>query len=161
MVPAAPVSAPDRRYRPDRPIVAEIAGGVVVVQAGTGRICLLHYAAEDRWGLPKGHVDPGESLGGAALREVREETGLSAVTLGPEVADVHYRFFDGRRGLNVYKIAVYFLGRTEETELRTEPIFDRAEWVDWATARSRLPFDTDREVLDAAARAGVSMARPP
>ncbi len=147
------MSDPDRTYRPDRPIVAELAAGSVVLHAPSGRVCLLRYADEDRWGWPKGHVDPGESLGAAALREVREETGLASVALGPEIAEVHYRYFERRREVNVYKVAVYFLGRTEETAFHPEATFDRVEWVEMRVARTRLRFDTDRDVLDGAARA--------
>jgi bis(5'-nucleosidyl)-tetraphosphatase len=143
---------PDRRYREDRPIVAELASGAVVVQRENGRVCLLYHRAEARWALPKGHVDPGESLATTALREVREESGLSQVELVGEVADVHYRFYDAGRGVNVYKTSVYFLGLTSETALTPEPIFERAEWVDLDEATRRVPFETDRAVLTAASR---------
>ncbi|HLM92084.1 MAG TPA: NUDIX domain-containing protein [Thermoplasmata archaeon] len=149
----------DRTYRPDRPIVAELASGAVLVHRESGAICLLFYRPEARWALPKGHVDPGESLSTAALREVREETGIAELELSDEVAEVHYRFFDAARSLNVAKTTVYFLAFTSETQFRTEPIFDRGEWVDLAEATRRVPFDTDRYVLGRAAerlRAGAA-----
>ncbi len=140
------------RYREDRPIVPELAAGAVVVQRQSGEVCLLFYRDEARWAIPKGHVDPGESLGTAASREVREETGLTSVDLGDEVAEVHYRFYDPVRDLNVYKTSVYFLGYTSERTLHPEPTFERAEWVDVAEAVRRVPFDTDRLVLRRAAK---------
>ena len=148
-----------RAYRPDRPIVPEIAAGAVVVHRATGTICLLLYREEQRWALPKGHVDPGESLAATAVREVREETGISELDQRDEVAEVHYRFYDAKRALNVAKSTVYFLAYTPEHELRTEPIFERGEWVEIAEATRRVPFETDRYVLARAAerlRTGTS-----
>ncbi len=138
---------PDRDYRPDRPIVPELAAGAVLVHRTTGEIFLLHYRDEDRWAFPKGHVDLGESLGVAAAREVEEETGFRAAQLGSEVAVVHYRFYSKSRGLNIHKTTVYFLASTDETEAHTEPIFDRSTWVPLPRALELVAFETDREVL--------------
>jgi 8-oxo-dGTP pyrophosphatase MutT (NUDIX family) len=150
-------------YRPDAPIVPELAAGAVVVgPAGPGvRVLLLHLEDEDRWCFPKGHVDPGESLAGAALREVREEAGLEHVELDREIAEVTYRFFSPKRGLNIHKTSVYFLGRTSESSVRTEPIFDRYEWAPLARARELVAYDTDRSVVDGATAALDAVRAPP
>jgi 8-oxo-(d)GTP phosphatase len=144
-----------RPYRPDRPIVPELAAGAVVVHRATGEVFLLHYRDEDRWALPKGHVDPGESLEATALREVAEETGFRTVELGPEISEVSYRFYSAKRELNVHKTSVYFLAQTDEWEATLEPIFDRGMWVSLSEALRRVPFETDREVL---ARAEVRLS---
>jgi 8-oxo-dGTP pyrophosphatase MutT (NUDIX family) len=52
------------------------AGGVVVDRGG--RIALVRERGKAGWGLPKGRIEPRESLEEAALREVREETGIRA-----------------------------------------------------------------------------------
>jgi 8-oxo-dGTP pyrophosphatase MutT (NUDIX family) len=137
-------------FRPSAPIVPELAAGAIVTDPSRRTLLLLHEVAEARWSFPKGHVDPGESLPEAARREIAEETGLRSVELGEELGEVSYRFFDPKRQLNVHKTTVYFLGSTPERALKLEPIFDRAEWVDLATAIVRVGYDTDRAMLEKA-----------
>lgn len=144
------MGASSQPYRPSAPIVAELAAGIAVFGESDGRVFLLHQADEDRWCLPKGHVDPGESLESAALREVREETGFDRVVLEGELREVAYRFYSPRKEVNVHKAVVYFRGRTSERAPRLEPIFDRGEWVDLAEAIRRVRYPTDRSVLEAA-----------
>ena len=136
-------------YRPSAPIVAELAAGAVLLSASGTRTLLLHQRDEDRWCFPKGHVDPGESLSAAALREIREETGLSGVRLGPEVDVVSYRFYRPATRTNVFKTVVYFVARTRERRPHPESMFDQAEWVDLRLARKLVKFDTDRHVIEA------------
>ncbi|MFZ1024380.1 MAG: NUDIX domain-containing protein [Thermoplasmata archaeon] len=141
-----------RPFQPGAPTVAEVAAGVVLVYDSRPEVLLLHQADEDRWCFPKGHVDPGESLETAALRETREETGFQHLQLEGEVAEVSYRFFQPKSGRNVFKTTIYFLGSTLERDARPEPIFDRVEWVSFDEARLRLGYETDRATLDSAKR---------
>jgi diadenosine hexaphosphate hydrolase (ATP-forming) len=139
-------------YRPSAPIVPELAAGIAIFSESDGRLFLLHQADEDRWCLPKGHVDPGESLESAALREVREETGFERVVIEGELHEVSYRFYHPRKEVNVHKTVVYFRGRTSERTPRLEPIFDRGEWAELGDAIQRVRYPTDRSVLEAAER---------
>jgi 8-oxo-dGTP pyrophosphatase MutT (NUDIX family) len=72
-----------------------LTGSAFVVARGGARVLLLHHRKLDRWLQPGGHADPGETSGEAvALREAREETGLSAIHLHPTAprpldVDVH------------------------------------------------------------------------
>ncbi|MCI4352790.1 MAG: NUDIX domain-containing protein [Thermoplasmata archaeon] len=143
----APASQP---FRADRPAVAELAAGAVVVESRAHYFLLLHEPAEDRWCFPKGHVEAGESLLDAARREAAEETGLENLDFRGELGQVSYRFYDPARDRNVLKTAVYFLALSEKTPLELEGIFDEARWEPATVARSLLRFETDRRMLEAA-----------
>jgi HAD superfamily hydrolase (TIGR01450 family) len=62
---------------PAYPWPERVAAGVAaVVLDGAGRVLLARRADNGLWGLPSGHVEPGETVTAALEREVREETGL-------------------------------------------------------------------------------------
>ena len=68
------------------------AGGLVVRD---GLVLLIATAGGRRWQLPKGHVEPGETAAQAAVREVREETGVTGTDPGA-AAGIDYSFVERR-----------------------------------------------------------------
>src|SRR5690606_5404833 len=75
-----------------------LAAGALVWRERKGRleVLLIHRPRYDDWSWPKGKLDPGESIPGAAVREVAEETGLE-VALGPPLPMLRYATGNGRR----------------------------------------------------------------
>ena len=85
----------------------EAAGGVVVDARGAW--LMIHR--NGRWDLPKGHLEPGESLEACAEREIAEETGVAAHVVRPLCETLHAYWFP--------KTARWELKRTHWFELRT------------------------------------------
>jgi 8-oxo-dGTP pyrophosphatase MutT (NUDIX family) len=101
--------------------------------------------------LPKGLVDPGEKALEAALREVREETGITAA-LVTKLADIKYVYVrswgDGER---VFKIVTFYLLRYESgridnisEDMRIEVA--RAHWVKLAEAPKMLAYRGEKQM---------------
>jgi len=102
--------------------------------------------------LPKGLVDPGEKPQAAAIREVREETGIIAEPV-TKLADNKYVYVrtwgDGER---VFKIVSFYLMRYVSGEIdnltsdmRIE--VKQARWVPLAEATKQLAYSNERKVL--------------
>jgi ADP-ribose pyrophosphatase YjhB (NUDIX family) len=83
------------------------AGGVVFRHTAECVKFLLIKDPYKKWGLPKGHVDSGESFEAAAGREVTEETGLRDLSLHGSLGtiDWHFRF----RGKLIHKFCHFYL----------------------------------------------------
>ena len=87
-----------------------LAAGAVIWRGSPQdpEIALIHRPHYDDWSLPKGKVDPGESLPTTAAREILEETGFS-VRLGKLIGKVTYPV-QGRTKVVYYWVAKYLGG---------------------------------------------------
>lgn len=110
------------------------AAGILIITRDTPRKFLL-LRHQDRWDLPKGHCDPGESDTETALRETEEETGIAreAITLDPEFRfELTYPVRYKRHREQVFeKTVVYLLGEVDsvfEPALTEHPTH---QWFSW------------------------------
>ncbi len=123
------------------------AGGLVVREE---EVLLIATAGGRRWQLPKGHLEGAEQAVEAAVREVREETGVTGRVLAP-ISSIDYSFLE--RGVRrIRKRVDYFLLAYESG---SEADFDPREvagasWFPWREAIDRLSHDNERRVAEQA-----------
>lgn len=103
--------------------------------------------ASGDWGLPKGHVEKGESEEETAMREVLEETGISII-LDPDFRSrVEYILPNGRP-----KEVVYFIGRALDSAVSIqEEEIRESRWLSYDDMITTLTYDEIKEVLKRAA----------
>jgi 8-oxo-(d)GTP phosphatase len=125
------------------------AGAVVWRPAAQGvEVGLVHRPRYDDWSLPKGKLHAGESMAAAAVREIREETGIAA-RLGPWLADVRYAVAEGR------KLVRYWSAQAcTSSEFTPNHETDQLRWVTPHAAAGLLSYAHDAEVVERFAELG-------
>jgi len=128
--------------------VIRAAGGVIFRRrAGILETLIVHRPRYDDLTLPKGKAHDGESMEATALREIREETGVTG-ELGPELQSVRYTDPLGRP-----KTVRYWLVKADGVEdFQPDHEVDALAWVAVGEAPATLTNQRDREVLAEAAR---------
>ncbi|MFD9703610.1 NUDIX domain-containing protein [Lentzea sp. NPDC059081] len=117
------------------------AGAVLWRDAGGDvEVAVVHRQRYDDWSLPKGKLDPGETIPACAVREVEEETGFACV-LGRHLRQVSYSVKGASKTVDYYSaqaVSGTFAANDEVDELR---------WLPVAEASGLLTYEPDREVL--------------
>jgi len=142
---------PHRQPNPRRlPRVDEFSAGGLVVDRRAEPLRAAVIARHDRngglvWSLPKGHVEAGETVEQAAIREVAEETGITGRILG-ELGTIDFWFVAPDR--RVHKTVRHFLLEAVEGELSDEDIeVVEVAWMTLDELATRLAYPDERALL--------------
>ena len=125
------------------------AGFVVYRRTPAGGIEFLVLDYGRHWDFAKGHVEQGEDDLAAALRELREETGI--VDAAPDAEFRHaitYFFRDRRKGL-IRKTVVFFLGETKarDDQVVLSDEHQAFEFLPFEAGIARITFPNARQIL--------------
>jgi 8-oxo-dGTP pyrophosphatase MutT (NUDIX family) len=127
--------------------VSRTATACAVVLDGDGRVLLQQRSDNQRWALPGGHVERGETVTEAVVREVEEETGchvrpirLAGVYSAPE--ETTHRYPSGDVS---YYVAVCFLCELVDGE--TRPDGNESTAVSWLTPDKARAILWERHVV--------------
>ncbi|MCJ8306814.1 MAG: NUDIX domain-containing protein [Nitrosopumilus sp.] len=128
-------------------MIEETSAGIVLFRKKDSKILflLLHYPS-GHWDFVKGKMEKDESTQETAIRETREETGITDITFIENFEEwIKYDF--QYQGELVHKKVVFFLAetKTEEIEISNEHI--GYTWMDYNTAMEKTTFDNAKTVL--------------
>jgi 8-oxo-dGTP pyrophosphatase MutT (NUDIX family) len=131
------------------------AGGVVVRNGDVVVIVPRRRGASgDRvLGLPKGHLDGDESEVDAAIREVREETGVEAEPI-ERLGEISYTY--DRRGRPIDKRVAFYLFQYRSGELAHDHEIENVRWMPLEEAAHSLTYEGEREMVQRALSRGAS-----
>ena len=123
------------------------AGGVVVRPLAGIWYALVIKDPYGNWGLPKGHIEGGESLRETAAREVEEETGIRPDLVGPKIDTVDWTFRQGDE--MIHKYCTFFLMRSRMGKAvpQLDEGITKCVWLPVPDAASRIIYLDTRDVV--------------
>jgi len=131
-------------------MIEETSAGIVLFRRENGKLLflLLHYPS-GHWDFVKGKMENSESPHETAIRETREETGITDVKFLEGFEEwIRYNFqFEGQL---VDKKVVFFLGETQTKDVKISHEHLNFIWMDFVTAMEKTTFDNAKTILSKA-----------
>jgi 8-oxo-dGTP pyrophosphatase MutT (NUDIX family) len=138
------------------PVKRQVSSGGVAFRRRDGvvEVAIVGVGEKNRWQLPKGLVEHGESPEVTAVREVREEAGIDATLIAP-LDSIEYWYVASAEHLRYHKRVHFFLLEYDRGDVQDhDREVNEARWVPIDEALPMLAFKSERDVM-AKARALV------
>lgn len=143
-----PIKGFKKLIKSRKPVISEVirettAGGIVWRRnEKTNEIeILLIQDIKDRWTIPKGHIESGESARQTAEREIQEETGLKKMKVMDWLGKINFRYrrFNSLILMTTHIYLVHALGDTNDIE--KEDIMNGIKWMSTAKALDVIEYE--------------------
>lgn len=110
---------------------------------------IINHENGDHWDFPKGKIEPGESKKEAAMRELKEETNLSATLLDGFETTFSY-FFTDHDGQKCKKTVTFFAGQAGDEPVRLSYEHVDYAWLPCEEALEQLTYTNAQQALQEA-----------
>ena len=128
-------------------MIEETSAGIVLFRKEESKILflLLHYPS-GHWDFVKGKMEQGESIHQTAIRETKEETGITDITFVENFEEwIQYNF--KHQGELVQKKVVFFLAETKTKEIKISHEHSGYTWLDYNLSMEKTTFGNAKTVL--------------
>jgi ADP-ribose pyrophosphatase YjhB (NUDIX family) len=136
-----------------RPTIKEVvreptAGGIVFRRNKAGEIeILLIQDAKDRWTIPKGHIEEGETSKQCAEREIGEETGLKKVRVLNWLGKINFRY-RRQQSLVLMTTEIFLVQAQGDTnDIKPEDWMNGIKWFSSAEALDKIEYEDIGKII--------------
>ncbi len=135
------------------------SAGIVtyIIKDNTIFYLLLHYTA-GHWEFPKGTMEPGETKEETAIRELEEETGLTAIIDEDFEASISYPFMTYDKEI-VQKTVYFFTGKATSNQVKLSHEHSDYKWLPYNEALMQLTYTNGKTLLKKAHKHIVSIQK--
>ena len=128
-------------------MIEVISAGIILFRKEESKnlFLLLHYPS-GHWDFVKGKMEKGESTHETAIRETKEETGITDITFIENFEEwIQYNF--KYQGELVQKKVVFFLAETKTKEIKISHEHSGYTWLNYNSSMEKTTFDNAKTIL--------------
>ena len=128
-------------------MIKETSAGIVLYRKeNTKKLFLLLHYPSGHWDFVKGKMEKNETTHETAIREAKEETGITDITFAENFEEwIEYNF--KYQGELVQKKVVFFLAETKTKEIKISHEHSGYIWTDYNASMEKTTFDNAKTVL--------------